>query len=219
MLEPDVTLTDSLLAVECLLLAVFLGRRPARSPAAKAWAIIFFLAICVGSIAGGTVHGFFPEADSDGQIVLWLITLNSIGVTALAVWMLGALVLFRVIAWRFRSWAYSQFARYLGLTGFVSREFWTAMVTYIPACLFLSGAVIVAFRRDQDRNNLLVLAGLRINLLRRSCATTETRSASPILQPQRGLSRDPGSRPLDHVPRLLPPTATSPPCGCMTRDS
>lgn len=162
MLEPDVTLTDYLLAVECLVLAVFLRRQPTRSLGARAWAIIFFLALSIGSIAGGTVHGFFPNEKSEGQIILWLIALNAIGVTALAVWMLGALVLFQAVTWRFRAWAYSQFALYLGLTGFVSREFWTAMVTYIPACLFLSGAAVVAFRRDRDRSHLLVLAGLSL---------------------------------------------------------
>lgn len=165
MLEPDVTLTDYLLAVECLVLAVLLWRLPTRSLAARTWAIIFFLSIGVGSMAGGTVHGFFPDEKSEGQILLWLIALNSIGLTALAIWMLGALVLFRAIAWPFRSWAYSQFALYLGLTGFVSREFWTAMATYIPACLFLSGAVVVAFRRDRDRSHLMVLAGLGLTFV------------------------------------------------------
>ena len=165
MLEPDVTLTDYLMAVECLVLAVFLRRQPTRSWAARTWAITFFVALCVGSIAGGTVHGFFPNEQSEGHRIVWLIALNSIGVTALAAWMLGALVLFRVVTWRFRTWAYSQFALSLGLTGFVSREFWTAMVTYLPACVFLSGAVVVAFRRDRDRSYLLVLVGLGLTFV------------------------------------------------------
>lgn len=163
--EPDVTLTDYLLAIECAVLAILLLRQPTRSPRARTWAVIFFLGLCVASIAGGTAHGFFPDEESPGFRGAWLVTLYAIGMTALAVWMLGALVLFRAVGWRFRSWAYGQFAAYFGLTGFVTREFWATMLTYIPASLFLTWAVVAAFRRDRDRSYFLVLAGLGLTFV------------------------------------------------------
>lgn len=163
--EPGVAVTDYVLALVCAVLAVLLLREQTRSPWARAWAVVFFLALCVASIAGGTTHGFFPDEHSAGARVIWMITLYAIGVTALATWMLGARVLFRVVEWPFRAWAYGQFALYLVITSLVTQEFWTTMLTYVPASLFLTVAVLVAFRRYHDANYLLMLVGLGLTFV------------------------------------------------------
>src|SRR2546428_2799167 len=85
MTEPDVALTDYALALECTVFAYLLQRKEHA---------LFFASAAVASLAGGTVHGFFLDARTLGNAVLWRITLIAIGVTAASAWAIGARVLF-----------------------------------------------------------------------------------------------------------------------------
>jgi 4-amino-4-deoxy-L-arabinose transferase-like glycosyltransferase len=62
MLEPDVALTDYLLAAEAALF-VWLLWRP-RVATAVRWPFAVFASTSVAALAGGTVHGFFPPGAS-----------------------------------------------------------------------------------------------------------------------------------------------------------
>src|SRR5207248_3788197 len=91
MTEPDVALTDYALALECTVFAYLLQRREHT---------LFFGSAAVASLAGGTVHGFFLDARTLGNAVLWRLTLIAIGVTAASAWVLGACVLFPALTAR-----------------------------------------------------------------------------------------------------------------------
>ena len=100
MTEPDVTLTDYALAVECALFVYILTvwRRPA-SPVGL-WFALLFASLGLASLFGGTVHGFFLDEATVGYQVLWPATMLAIGGAAFAGWLAGATVLLpRRAAW------------------------------------------------------------------------------------------------------------------------
>src|SRR4029453_14657198 len=86
--EPDVTITDYILAVEALAFAVLIARTATETPVQR-WFVIFFGATAVASLAGGTVHGFFVNSK-----VLWRIVLIALGVVSASAWAIGARLLF-----------------------------------------------------------------------------------------------------------------------------
>ena len=79
MTEPDVTLTDYVLAVECAILAWCLNRVDGSNEALRKAFILFFAAIGFAAMTGGSVHGFFPDERTTGYAVLWSLTLIAIG--------------------------------------------------------------------------------------------------------------------------------------------
>src|SRR5205823_6043329 len=81
MTEPDVALTDYALALECTVFAYLLQRREHA---------LFFGSAAVASLAGGTVHGFFLDARTLGNAVLWRLTLIAIGVAGLGLIFIAA---------------------------------------------------------------------------------------------------------------------------------
>ena len=123
MTEPDVALTDYALAIECALFAYLVrGRENA----------FFFGSAAVASLAGGTVHGFFLDASTLGNAVLWRITIA----------------------------AAAAFATYCVFTLFVTQQFRAAVVFYLPAVVFLLVALSVAYAHARERGILVAIAGL-----------------------------------------------------------
>ena len=80
MLEPTTTITDYILAAECLLLGVLLFR-PGQT-ASRLWGLAFF-AVAVAAVAGGTFHGFSNRISPVGNGTLWKIAVYAIGLTSL----------------------------------------------------------------------------------------------------------------------------------------
>src|SRR2546426_3613230 len=129
MTEPDVALTDYALAIECTIFAYQLQRKEHA---------LFFASAAVASLAGGTVHGFFLDARTLGNAVLWRITMIAIGVTAASAWAIGARVLFPgPTARRVSIAAAAALAAYCVVTVFITQEFRAAVVFYLPAVVFL----------------------------------------------------------------------------------
>jgi len=152
MTEPDVALTDYALAIQCALLAYLVRRREHA---------LFFGSAAVASLAGGTVHGFFLDARTLGNAVLWRITLIAIGVTAASAWAIGARVLFLApTARRITIAAAAAFAAYCVVTVFITQDFRAALVFYLPAVVFLLVALSVAFARARELGTLVAIAGL-----------------------------------------------------------
>lgn len=56
--EPDVTLTDYGLALECVLFTYLLHQQGHWRNSIRAWFILFFGSVGLAALAGGTVHGF-----------------------------------------------------------------------------------------------------------------------------------------------------------------
>jgi len=152
MTEPDVALTDYALALECTVFAYLLQRKEHA---------LFFGSAAVASLAGGTVHGFFLDARTLGNAVLWRITLIAIGVTAASAWAIGARVLFPApTARRVSTAAAAAFVAYCVVTLFITQEFRAAVVFYLPAVMFLLVALSVAYARARERGILVAVAGL-----------------------------------------------------------
>ncbi len=163
MTEPVVTLTDYGLAVECAVLAALCWRH--RPGPFRGWLTVFFVAAALAPLLGGTVHGFFPD-EGPAQRVLWSATLLAIGVTALAGWALGGLL---VLSDRARRWlmtaAWIQLAVYAAVVLLVYRGFAVAIVDYLPATVFLLAAFIVAWRRTGAGSLAVAAGGLGLTLV------------------------------------------------------
>ena len=166
MTEPDVTLTDYALVLECVIFAMLLRRGGAATDGLRSWFVLFFVSVSIASLFGGTVHGFFLDEQSLGQAILWPATLMATGVTALSAWAIGAKLLFsnRVARWVIVA-ATVQFVCYSAAIIFWSQEFRIAIVNSVPAMLFLFTAIAQAYRREKHSSLLLGAGGLAPTLI------------------------------------------------------
>ena len=150
MTEPDVTLTDYALALECAVFAWLIWQPGIGERDVRRWMTLFFASLSASSLLGGTVHGFFLDPASRGYVVLWPLTLLGIGLTALSGWAIGAHLVVRPEAARRIIWlALLQLALYSLAVMFVSQAFWVAVANYLPAALFLLVALVVVARRGE----------------------------------------------------------------------
>jgi hypothetical protein len=140
-LEPDVTLTDYGLAVECAVLATWVFRHRSPHRRLRGWFAIFFATIGLAAATGGTVHGFFPNEHSLGFRALWPLTLLAIGGTAVSAWAIGGrLVLNEHWARRLTAAAAVAFVGYTIVVLTVTQTFAVAIAHYAPSAVFLLGA-------------------------------------------------------------------------------
>lgn len=146
LLEPDVSLTDFGLAIECALFVVWLQRQ-STAPFRIAF-MAFFFAVGVAALLGGVTHGFLPDPQSWTFRIVWRGTLLAIGLAALASWSIGArLCLSDAGAGRITVFAAAIFAVYAVVVLFVSQSFLVAIAFYLPAAAFLLIAFVIAYRR------------------------------------------------------------------------
>ncbi len=166
MTEPDVALTDYALAVECFIFAAWLIRVSTPSKSKKIWSGIAFLSLGIASVIGGTVHGYFREETTMGYKILWPAALLSIGVTALASWILGAEILFskRLAAYG-KTAAIVAFGIYACEILFVNQSFRIAIFFYVPAILLILAASCHIYAQDRAWPALLGIAGILLSLL------------------------------------------------------
>ncbi len=142
--EPDVTLTDLALTVECLALSALLfiacKRRDKR---ANVWFQVLFLATGIASAAGAIVHGFMAPGAGAGSPV-WALTLFALGVSGAACWNLSAYFLGLPERWL-------KVVRVASLVALICyglyvfsepRKFITAILAYLPAIVFLFGSLV-----------------------------------------------------------------------------
>ena len=125
------SLTDYALAIECVVFAMLLARRPATDGLLRREFVVFFASISAASLLGGTMHGFFEYSTSPARAVLWTATLFSILVTSslpghranstcrLCLTLAAPLALAQILV--LRSWA------------FVTLVFAVAIVAYLPS--------------------------------------------------------------------------------------
>lgn len=151
MKEPDVTLTDYALALECAVFCILLLRRPAQDALRRWWAF-FFATIGLAALIGGTVHGFLP-----GNAALWIATMLTLGATSVAGWFLGSHLL--GLAW-IRPAAVVLAVAYAAVVLFVNSAFVVAIAMYLPATLFLLVAMIALYARARERAVAIGIAGL-----------------------------------------------------------
>ncbi len=166
MTEPDVTLTDYGLALECAVFAVLLCRKATAQPQLRAWFALFFSSIGVAALAGGTVHGFFLDVRTTGRAVLWPAAMLALGGTALSTWAIGARIQFsRRLARLVTLCATVVFALYCALVLFVTQSYSLAIGHYVPAVCFLVGVFALAYRRTRARPVGFAFLGLLLTLV------------------------------------------------------
>ena len=165
MREPDVTLTDFALAVECAVFCALIARWPAADARVRRWWIILFASIGTGAVIGGLVHGFVYEPGPASD-ALWRATLLALGVTTLSLWMIGArgLLTEPVATWVSRA-AIAQLVVYCVVVLFVYTEFLVAIGMYLPATVFLLVLMIIAYRHAPDRLLACGIAGLLLTFV------------------------------------------------------
>jgi len=164
--EPDVTLTDYGLAIECAVLALLLLRQGDFHGPLRIWFALFFASVGLAALAGGTVHGFFPGEETLGHAILWPTALIAIGFTALAGWAIGARLLFargpaRLI------WVIAAigFVGYCMVVVFINRTFAVAVMNYVPGVLFLATAFTAVYARSRAPELLFGVGGLVLTLV------------------------------------------------------
>jgi hypothetical protein len=163
--EPDVTLTDYGLTLECAVLMGSLWRRgpPGR---VRTWFVVFFGSTGLAALLGGTVHGFLPDGQTRAGALLWRATLLAIGLAATAAWQVGAGV---ALSRRTARWlsiaAMTDLIAYGALVILVTQRFSIAIVNYLPAVLFLLGAFGAVYQRTRARPVLVAMAGLALTFV------------------------------------------------------
>jgi hypothetical protein len=134
--EPDVTLTDYGLAIECTLLAVLLHRTPTSALRLRLYFVVFFCAVGLAALLGGTEHGFLLDKTTRLHTAVWKGTLVAIGASALAAWQAGAELIAPAPARWIKAGAVVIFVGYLFAVA-RSDAFLVAIVHYLPAVIFL----------------------------------------------------------------------------------
>jgi hypothetical protein len=157
--EPDVTLTDYGLAIECALLAAFLYRTPTSAVAMRFYFVVFFCAVGLAALLGGTDHGFLLDKTTELRTAVWKGTLVAIGVSALAAWQAGALLIAPTPARWIRAGAVVAFIGYLFVVA-RSDAFLVAIVHYLPAVIFLLAVFGWHYARGRDQPYLWGIVAL-----------------------------------------------------------
>lgn len=166
MTEPDVALTDYALAIECAVFCALALRWAATDRRLRALWVVLFASIGVGSVLGGTVHGFFLAEDSAGHDILWPATLLALGVTSTAMWLIGARVQLRESAERWVGRvALAALVAYALVVIFVNSRFYVAIVMYLPATVFLLVVMTLAYRRTPSSALACGIVGLALTFV------------------------------------------------------
>ncbi|MGH7636763.1 MAG: DUF6962 family protein [Gemmatimonadaceae bacterium] len=166
MTEPDVTLTDYGIALECAILCVLLARLSVANAAVRRWSIVLFASIGAGALFGGTVHGFFLDESSLGNRILWPATLLALGVTSMAMWFMGASAALREPRAGFlRRAAVAALVVYAAIVLFVDQRFVVAIAMYLPATVFLLVILCVLYARHRMQPLAIGIAGLLLTFV------------------------------------------------------
>ncbi len=164
--EPDVTLTDFGLALECALFAVLLHRSREDAGSVRAWFVAFFAALAAAALLGGVVHGFLYQQGTFAHSLVWNMVLIAIGIAALSAWMIGSrFAVARQIDRLVRGLAIALFAAYCIIVLFVRNTFAVAVIHYLPAVFFLFFAFAHAFFRSGRPHLFAALIGLSMTLV------------------------------------------------------
>lgn len=172
--EPDVTLSDYALVVECLFLAWLLFRKPAHK--IRSWTNFLFIWTALAAGLGGTVHGFFPEGtfsvngNNQPEFVikwyLWSATIFSIGGCAWALWLLAVEIGIspkykKILA----AWAYLQWLGYALFVWMGYHDYGMVIVNYLPSAIFLLVVVSIKWLTTHKKVWRGLLVGMLLTLV------------------------------------------------------
>lgn len=158
--EPDVTLTDYALTIECAILVWLIGLSGVAGDPVRLWLALGLSSIGLAAATGGTVHGFFPAKTHRIHRLLWRLTLALIGITTLSMWALGFTLIFKATLAAALTRLAAALCGALIIYMLVHRKhfpnFKLAITYYMPAAIFLFTAYLINWR---DSGNNLVLWG------------------------------------------------------------
>jgi len=163
--EPDVSLTDFLLTVECLGLA-WLMAGPATNTVLQAWFIVAFLSVGISALLGGISHGFLSRNETTLDKLVWRSTIALLGVTSLSMWILATEIIFGTAVS-----VYAGVVAGIALVGYVfvvvSRHpsFALALAYYLPAATYLLVAFSVAAYGSGNGTLLIGTGGMALSLI------------------------------------------------------
>jgi hypothetical protein len=165
MFEPDVTLTDFAVAIECAVLVALLLK--VATSATQRWLAVYLAGAGAASLVGGIVHGFVNDNSSPAFALLWRVTLLTIGVTTLALWAVTAsLVRSRALGRAMMIAAILLAIIYGIVVLFVSQQFEVAILFYLPAVIAALAVLFAAgVRAPGGRGYLIAAAGLVLTIV------------------------------------------------------
>jgi len=164
--EPDVTLTDYALALECGVFAYWLFQEGGDLDSICFWYGVFFFTIAVAAFVGGTVHGYVPDESSSVHRGLWCVTLIAVGATAWCGWIIGARAYFGDVFVTIIYWGASLvFAVYVAAVLFGARDYSLAILHYLPSAGFLFVTYCLVYRANGDYKALVGAGGLFLTLI------------------------------------------------------
>lgn len=165
LLEPDVTLTDYLLAIEASAFAWILARSSTGPGRLAQKFVMLFTAIAVASLLGGTIHGFVPERHP-WYPALWSMTLITLGVSAFAAWLISADLMVGLATSRIFTWiALLQLIAYVLFVVVVRSDFVVGIINYLLAISFLTVCFAVRWFRTRSLHVAVGLAGFGLTFL------------------------------------------------------
>ncbi|HEY6241603.1 MAG TPA: hypothetical protein VIW78_12310 [Burkholderiales bacterium] len=163
--EVVVGLTDYLLTLECAVFAGMLMSIAGGQPEMRRFFAIFFSALALTSLTGGTYHLWFANSNSLTANVLWKTTVVALGAVAFAAWSIGACVLLSQSVKGFVvKAALVEFLGYSAYVVAVDDHFWVAIANYLPSVIFLGAAFAVGYRRLRAPPALTGLLGLGVTV-------------------------------------------------------
>lgn len=166
MTEPDVAITDYLVAVESALFAALIWRSGAPASGLGPPFAIFFAATATAAVAAGTVHGFFSESQSGARTLLWRATLLALGIAAYATWVIGArLFLPETAARAVQIGAAVVVIGYAGVVTCIDDRYWIAIVHYLPPALFLLIGLTATALGEPRPSTLWGIAGMALTFV------------------------------------------------------
>lgn len=166
MTELDVTLTDYAIMLLCMMFLRNIASRSFKLPDLKMIWLVFFGSVAVGSLTGGTVHGFFLEESSLGYRLFWPMTLLALGVTASSTWAITGLLVFGPRALKVSiTFSIVSFVVYAVIVLAYSQNFVVAIFNYLPPMFFLFLAAIKEYRRTRAQYFLWIAAGIGISFI------------------------------------------------------
>ena len=161
MLEPDVTITDYILAAQCLCFALFIYKKSENIPR-----LLLFGSLASAALLGGTVHGFLPDTSSPTYAILWRLALISLGGMTLAGWYIGSgfLKSKQAAGW-IKKAALAQFFLFGAIILFHSQQFLLAALNYLPAAIFLFAVFLRDYFKTKEKAFLWGVIGILLTFL------------------------------------------------------
>ena len=165
LLEPDVTLTDFALAIECIVLSIALATAAPWGLPYQIAFVLFFACNGIASLAGGLAHGFYSSHSQGAGQFLWRVSLLALGASIIAIWKISAQLLFGPVAGNYAMYvAGGAFVIYASFLLLRNAPFSWAVIFYLPAVLFMLTAFVISYTRSGQPEMLYGLAGTILTL-------------------------------------------------------